>query len=425
MNVAWVGLFAGCGSAERAESIPMERGGWIGEVALHPETFATTTSVDRDGWVALHGNDPARASTAFRTDPIGRGRAELQLGLMHQDLARVAAAVYRGLFDGWSQRPDAALPPDAPLVAALAAACAGDPSEAAAWAGRTTGTGPDAPIVAALAAGTSVFAVQVDSPVGERLALHQRARAARDPAPIEAAAITPLITRAEPGFERRWWDPCVWATLAEVHLARASDELGADGGKLGAPDAPLGARLFAPWLTSSEVTGADPARWGHHSPAIEALGVPPLAAGSDDPEGVKGRVRALDAALDGLRLSLDDRASSEGTQVVSELGLVRRFRQEWLTVQARAALAEDRPRQALTYLELARDHVARAVGPENGPALFVLIAEARLRLGHTREALDALQVLVERYPEIVGIVEATGDLAVLRGLDRHGVSKED
>ena len=90
-----------------------------------------------------------------------------------------------------------------------------------------------------------------------------------------------------------------------------------------------------------------------------------------------------------------------------------------------AAVLHPQPRAASTLLEVARDHGVRAPGPENSPSLFALIALARLRLGYTREALDALHALVAYHPEVKGIIEAAGDLAVLQGIDRQGDSKED
>jgi len=61
----------------------------------------------------------------------------------------------------------------------------------------------------------------------------------------------------------------------------------------------------------------------------------------------------------------------------------------------------------------------------NPPTLFAVSAAANLRTGRTREALDALEVLVGAYPEIKGLDETVGDLAVLQGLDRAGDSREN
>ena len=76
-------------------------------------------------------------------------------------------------------------------------------------------------------------------------------------------------------------------------------------------------------------------------------------------------------------------------------------------------------------LDLARDVTVRDVGPANKPTLYALQAEVRLRSSRTREALDALQALAGAYPEIGGLRELAGDLAILRALDRSGDSKEN
>ena len=155
------------------------------------------------------------------------------------------------------------------------------------------------------------------------------------------------------------------------------------------------------------------------------MGVGTGAFPSDDPEAAKEEVRLLDAGLDAVQRKVSDLGNAEGIAVVNDLRLIHRFRQEWLVVQAREALARKHPQRALTYLELARDHASNAVGPENVPSIYALTAEARLALGRTREALDALHVLAVAQPEVLGLVEVTGDLAVLQGLDRQGDSKEE
>ena len=57
--------------------------------------------------------------------------------------------------------------------------------------------------------------------------------------------------------------------------------------------------------------------------------------------------------------------------------------------------------------------------------LFAVLATANLQTGHTREALDALQVLVGPWPEVTGLDELVGDLAVLEGIHRSGDSREN
>jgi hypothetical protein len=197
-----------------------------------------------------------------------------------------------------------------------------------------------------------------------------------------------------------------------------------------AADAPLSARLFAPWPTAADLVADLPSAesaglLGARSPSLRRIGVGTTAFPADDPEAAKEEVRLLDAGLASIEKKVSDLGNPDGLAVMNELRLVHRFRQEWLAVRAREALARNHPKRALAYLELARDHANAAVGPENSPAIFALLAEARLALGRTREALDALHVLAAAHPEVLGLVEVTGDLAVLQGLDRQGDSKEE
>jgi hypothetical protein len=424
---------AACGSPEPAvtETPPPPPVGWVTEVTDHPDAVRALLETDRPGWVALHANDLPAAVVAFGATPVGRGRSALALGVLYADLTRVAGLANEQLFATWDARKDGAgLPagPELPLVAALAAHCSGG-TTAASWASRVT-DGPDLAVAKALAAGTDPFAAESAGPFGARLAVHRVARASGDPEPVRAAALDPMGSREESGFVRRFWDPCATATLSQVWLAKARADLGGGYEALGAPTADLGSRLFAPWPTTADVAAeigpqAHPERFGANDASLRAAGVLTRArVAVDDAEAAKDEVRELDGAI-GAAMSWLDTHPGEGATIAEELRLFHRFRQEWLVVRARGALADGHARRALTYLELARDHAARAIGPENAPAVFALIAEARLRLGHTREALDALHALSAAYPETVGIGEIAGDLAVVQGLDRHGDSKED
>jgi hypothetical protein len=198
---------------------------------------------------------------------------------------------------------------------------------------------------------------------------------------------------------------------------------------IGAERAPLAGRIFAPWPTADDLTtemstATSPGTVGAHSPTLRKLGLGTNTSASDDADTAREEVRLLDAGLDTWRTELVAEATDEGRGLLDDLGLLERFRQEWLVTRARAALESDHPHQALAYLDLARDVSTREIGPRNSPALMALMAEAHLRLGHTREALDPLQLLADAHPETIGLRETLGDLAVLRGVDRNGDSKE-
>lgn len=417
--------------------------GWVSEVANDPESFAALTRDPgaRAGWIAFHQHDYAGAITAFSapgSPPVARGRAELALAVLYRDLASLSGLVNEQLFVSWAAR--GGLPPggDAPLVAALAASCSGS-GKAADWASEV-GAGPDQAIARALGRGEDPFAVTSTGPFGRRMAIHREVLASGNPATLMAAATEPIVSVQEADFVRTFWDPCVYRTLSEVWLVRALDDIGTEGaggpdqwrslGRLVASDAGLDTRLFAAWpstadLVSSLETAEEPGILGARSPSLQRLGLGAQDSTTDDAEGAKDEVGILELALEAFGKPLADGTESEGRTVIRDLGLVHRFRQEWLVVRAREALRAHQPRRASVFLDLGRDVGARTLGPQNGPALFALTAQARLGLGHTREALDALHVLVAGHAEAIGLVETTGDLAVLQGIDRQGDSKEE
>lgn len=454
MNALWVLGVLGCGGP--AEEAPVPEAlpplgpelGWVGEVAQDPSSFEAVTSGGRAGWVALQAHDYRAAVEAFGDADdarIGRGRAALALSVLYHDLTAVSGAVNERLYEAWSRKGSLPAGPEAPLVASLASYCSGGES-AARWAQQVTG-GPDAALAAALARGGRALDVATSGPFGVRAAIHREARESGDPAPLSRAALEPVAVVAEKDFQRQYWDPCVWATLSDLWLARALRDLASvEGaldtlpqvsqrddrsvvrnlGTLSAPSAGLATRLFAAWPSAADVRAelgsvSDPGVLGARAPALRSIGLGTIAATTDDAQLAKDEARRFDEALDRGRQAM---AAHPGASLVSELDLADRYRQEQLLVRARAALLDHNPKQALAYVELARDHGARGVGPENAPAVFSLVAWAELELGHTREALDALQLVVDRYPEVIGLKEAANDLAVLQGLGRSGDSKE-
>ncbi|MEZ4238142.1 MAG: hypothetical protein R3F59_18740 [Myxococcota bacterium] len=422
--------------------------GWLWAVAAHPDRFGERIGAAKPGWIALHGNRLSEAVTAFDADPVGRARAEAALGVLYADLSAVSGRVSQQLYTAWDAR--GTLPPgdEVPMVAALASWCSRGES-AGTWAGRVS-SGPDQAIAQALIQGRPPFDAESHGPFGKRMAIHQRVRSSGDPQALLSVAVQPVAVVEEADFTRQFWDPCVYRTLSDLWLDRAVRDAAAAGTT--APPTPgairttdggswrkfdriteggdLGALLFSPWPTaadlSAELTTAESlGQVGATAPSLRALGVGTSTWPSDDPEHAKEEAALLDAGLDALQRRMSDLGEAEGVGVVNDLGLVHRFRQEWLVVRARKALASGQPRIALTLLELARDHAERTLGPRNSPSLFALTALARLQLGHTREALDALHVLRAAHPEVKGLVEVVGELAVLQGLDRSGDSKEE
>jgi hypothetical protein len=130
--------------------------------------------------------------------------------------------------------------------------------------------------------------------------------------------------------------------------------------------------------------------------------------------------------MDPWRHNIGKELTDDGAELLDGLNLAGILRSRFLLALARYALVADHPRQALAVIQMAMDlENPRKIGPLNPPGFFAATAEAQLLAGHTREALDALQVLSDAYPELAGVDEVVGDLAILQGLDRHGDSKEN
>ncbi|MEM6928468.1 MAG: hypothetical protein AAF602_16150 [Myxococcota bacterium] len=425
---------AGCGSgvSDEAPEMPLASLGWAVEVVEAPARFTELVTQGRDGWVALHAHDYPAARRAFRAPGVGRFRAELALATLHDDLARIGAFGTSELFTAWQARGSLPSGPEAPLVAALGVACAG--GDASGWATQVL-DGPDVALARRLAAGESPFDVGgSDSPVSRRLALHRAVRAGERPvADLADAATTPLLVKAEAdgGFTREFWDPCVGATLATRSIADALSAADAVGGVSALPELGLGMRIFGAWPTVADVRRvvAEPSDAGSRlralgttSGLLDALGS--VDAVEDDVDAAKQWLRELDRGLDHWSTQLSRNADADGRALLGDLRLIPRLRQEVGIAKAREALRQGRPRQAAALLELARDP-SEGLGPANAPALFALLAETHLRLGRTREAMDAIQPLIAVFPWLEGTRETLGDWAVLEGLDRRGDSKEN
>jgi hypothetical protein len=400
--------------------------GWLGEVADDPGAFTRAISSDRRAWTALHAHDYRTAAASFH-QPTSRARAELAMSLLHHDLSMVAAAASQRLFSEWEAR--GGLPEEGATrtVAALSAWCA-ESADAERWARAVAPDAVGAGVAAAIAEGRSPVEVDGDDAVSKRLGLHAAARQGKVET-LEAASGLPMVTEEAHGFTRHVYDPCAHHALAAGWESKAAASLGGSGwkGMRAFGDGSLSGRLFSPWLDAadvlSEVERADhPGVVGLHGQRIDALSLPTEL--DDDPQLARELVRTLDDHLDGWREALHQHAGAEGDALLEQLSLVDRFRQEWLVVAARHLLRSGQPRAAHALLQLAHDTTQPGIGPTNSPSLYALTAAAQLQRGHTRQALDALAPLADSFAAVRGVVELTGDLAVLQGLDRTGDSKE-
>lgn len=419
-------LGTGCTGEEAVSTLPALEGppDWIVEVVRDPARFgALLDATGREGWVAFHANDPRRAVDAFTgTDPAARrarARAEWQLALLYGDLARATDKATHTFLASWQAR-DLATTPGLQTLAAQWRGCGGL---------DRLGAGADATKLPPLFHAEAGYA----EALAARAAVHEEAKGGKLD-PLYEKAVLPVVVEPAEGFERSFYDPCVYHTLSEAWWGRTFETLGTEDWKGAAAawggEAGLEGRLFAPWLTTADLeaelaVAGRPGVLGATQPSLAELGVPREASVQDDVEVARDDVRALDKALDERREALLASAGDDGAALLTDLGLQHRFRQEWIAARARKALYEDRPHQAMAYLELARDVSRREVGPSNTPSILALYAEAEIRLGRTREALDVLALLEQSHPEVKALSELTGDLAVLQGMDRQGDSKEN
>ncbi len=385
---------SGCGSTdpappstEVAAAAPQD---WVTEVASNPAPFgALLEAGGRGGWVALHSGDPKGALAQFTADGgaalAGRARAADALAHLYLQLTALDADVRerrRAQLQTRGAAPTAAQEAD---HSAFLACQAGRFQEAAGW-------------------------------VGERAPLHLG-----PPEPLAEAAATLMRTEAEEAFNRQFYDPCALPALAAAWRARATEwEQAANAASPPAP--PLSWTLFSAWPTAADraaARAAGPEAW----PSAATLKVQALAPDAGV-QAARDQVQALDTVLDAQRVILLNRASEDGRSLLNDLGLTARLRQGVLSARADAALANQQRAAALVFAESAVDVTERAVGARNAPEAWATLARAQLANGHTREALDALHVLVGPFPELVGARERLADLVVAEGLGRAGDSKE-
>ena len=419
----------GCESApvQEVDEGPLDSS-WIAQIVADPAAFSAVIDADRSGWIALHGSDlPGAASS---DGPAGV-RGAMALSALHVTLGQLGSAAWQSTAATWEAR--SGLPADSamPWFVALAAKDAGEESLAGVWLERAASSGSAHASAAADAlrqGDTADTAEARDNPLVALYLRHRDLRAGGDgvAAMTEAAARPmyeePVLSDDLSGGTRGFYDPQIHWTLAMVSRPDISALPG------GLPGLLFSACLTTADLEAERARLADGGSLGTlcaRSESWEAMGLDPELGDSDDPERARAFVRSLDSQLDPWAKRLTDSASPEGLELLDQLGLVPLFRSQALLSRARLALEADHPRQALALAQLALDlEHPRDLSPVNAPGLFAVLAESNLRTGHTREALDALQVLVEVFPEATGVDEVVGDLAILKAMDRHGDSKE-
>lgn len=393
-------FLAACSSPPPDSDLPkgVLDNGWVATIVRDPTRFAAVVSPERrEVWATFHRNDWSH---------VGEGasrRAAIEISRFHTVLSMASDQAWLGLARRWEAQP--ALPKGSllPVFLWLAAADAGEQALAAAWRQRAGSLAPpDWTEPLAPPAGAT-------GPLADRARVHATLRGG-DLGPLGAlldGGTGPVVREEEAGTVRELWDPWIHHTLATVWAQRAkglpegtglenvlfSDRLGGEGGAVDTD--------------------------------LSALGIA-LPAGPDDAEACRDVARALDAQLDGWETQLGDAAGDDGKALLHDLALIPATRSRALVTLAVEALQAQRPGCALAYAELARDHErGREITPLNSPTLYAVLATASLRTGHTREALDALAVLTPAWPDVTGLSETVGDLAVLEGIHRRGDSREN
>jgi hypothetical protein len=376
---------------------------WVADVVAEPGAFTAAVDTDRTGWIALHAHD---LDTAVQSEGPAGARAKLQASALNQDLAALSALAWGETVAEWQRR--GTLPNDSalPWFAALAAMERGDDAQVQALL-QTAAESTDPTVAQAAAAlreaGTLGALEPGDNPLLESAAEHAHARNTGDISALEHRIGQPQLRETAGQHTRVLYDPLVPGSLAMARVP--SLELSG-----------LDAVLFTDCL-QADVCGLD---------ALRALGLDPELGASDDAELARQLVRDLDAQLDPWVRDHSDAASDDGRALLLELQLAPQLRAELLLTLARDLLDRDRPRQALAVSQLSLDlQNPRSIGPVNAPGLFAVMARAQLQTGHTREALDALQILGEYAPQALGVDEIASDLAILKSLDRQGDSKEN
>lgn len=376
---------------------------WVADVVAEPATFSAAVDADRTAWIALHAHD---LDTAAQSAGPAGVRAQLELSALNLDLAALSALAWGETVTEWQRR--GALPSDSalPWFAALAALERGDDAQVDALL-QTAAASTDPTVASAAAAlqraGTLGALEAGDNPLLQRAAEHAHARNTGDVGALLPRIGEPLLRESTGQHTRVLYDPLIPGSLALTTVP----PLDAAG---------LNRVLFSDCLRA-DLCGLD---------ALRALGLDPALGASDDSELARQLVRDLDAQLDPWVRDHSAAASDDGRALLVELQLAPQLRAELLLTLARDLLDRGRPRQALAVAQLSLDlQDPRAIGPVNAPGLFAVMARAQLQTGHTREALDALQILGEYAPQALGVDEIASDLAILKSLDRQGDSKEN
>jgi hypothetical protein len=402
-------------------------GSTIDTLVRNPSLFQSEIQDSRAAWVAFHsGNLPE--AIAFTGDEYSnpRGRAAAEMAALHFRLAQVQTEALVTLANS---QVDVGRPSALPLFAHIAqaeltnAGFSSSEGDDSSWLSVSMGsTLPEVAEAASLL--SSDHLGDSGNPIADRYLSHQTERES-----VELSHSSPLYDAVNlPLWELgsiKLYDPQTHFTFGLIYQMEA-ERLQSSG---------LSAALFSPCPNgeAARVSNEERQELRHGincADQISAIGVDEdfisaMMDGEDDLQTARTLVHQVDERLDEWSAAAVRTASPDGVALLTSLSLVESFRAKLLVSVAADLLNKGRPRQALAIAQATLDITSpRMVSATNPALLFAVLAHAQLLTGHTREALDALEVLSETFPSVITVDETVGDLAVTEGLHRIGDSKE-
>jgi hypothetical protein len=378
-------LLMACSSDPPTEAVsspqPIDQG-WLPSLIQSPSLLDPLLAADQSGWVALHAaNWQAKGNSAPTENRLREREAHV-----HGRIRRLAAVAWVRHAIVRKQRGDAV---EAATYHAIAHAVALDAGmgELIPTLGAAQNLDPEGAALVALSA--EAVPPETLGPRAACLARHRKHR----PHPLpESGLCADLLTVAGLVI-----DPFAPTTQALSFLA---------------PPLPHGfeGAVFSDRWTADGAPG--------QVPGLDLS----IRAGS---EATRDQIRSFDAVFDEHLRRWREAAPTEGQGLEADLALGPLARTRLLTSRAEASLDAGDPEAALAAALMAHDpSSANSPGPRNPPETYLVLAEARLHLGHHREALDALAPLRDTWPTLIPTIELVNDLVVLESLGRDGDSKE-
>jgi hypothetical protein len=420
-----------CGSDSTTEVVDLPtgyEGSTIDILVRNPAIFQSEIQDSRAGWVAFHNGNLAEAVSLDGEEFSNpKGRAAAELAALHFRLAQVQSEALISLAESQENIGRATALPLFAHIAQLEMTDSGFTSTGdSTWLSASIeSTLPEVAEAATLLSAQGLEESGQMNPFTARYLRHQRERTAGQTDSNPDAQADVVVAPLWELESIRLYDPQTHFTLAHIYQMEA-ERLRSSG---------LSAALFSPCPNSETASGAS-----RESQALR-LGAPcadqlthigvdtelitAMIDGEDDLQSARTLVHRVDEILDEWSNAAAHTASPDGVALLTSLSLVESFRAKLLVSLAGDLLNQGRPHQALAVAQATLDITnPRSVSVTNPALLFAVLAHAQLRTGHTREALDALEVLSQIFPSVITVDETVGDLAVVEGLHRLGDSKE-